>query len=104
MQGFAHPVPTCAPYKYSCFFFKQDTDRRRNSPSEAVVQSGDGREFPAKGVFQSEEGGRGRSLHDFAENSYLLKLRFVNTSPNATEGPCIVFSVFRNSLFLYLFS
>lgn len=67
--------------------FLQDADRSRNSPIEVVVQSDDGRKFPAKGVIQFEdEGGRRRSLHDFAENSYLLKLRFVNTNPNAVEG------------------
>ncbi|KAK4285370.1 hypothetical protein QN277_002077 [Acacia crassicarpa] len=65
--------------------FLQDADRRRNSPS-AVVQSNDGRKFPTKGVIQFEEGVRGRSLHDFAENSYLLNLRFANSNPNAVEG------------------
>ncbi|XP_028770015.1 F-box protein At3g54460 [Neltuma alba] len=65
--------------------FLQDADRSRNSPSEAVVQCDDGKKFPT-GAVQFEEGGRGRSLHDFAENSYLLRLRFVNTNTNALEG------------------
>lgn len=65
--------------------FKQDADKCRK--------------FPTKGVVKSEdEGGRGRSLHDFAENSYLLKLRFVHTNPNTVEGLLIVIYLFHNSV------
>ncbi|CAL0308642.1 unnamed protein product [Lupinus luteus] len=47
------------------------------------------RSFPCKDVAKSEDdiGGRlYRSLHDFAESSYLLKLRFVYTSSDNQEG------------------
>ena len=44
--------------------------------------------FPRKDDVKSEgDGGRGyRSLHDFAENTYLLKLRSVYTDPENMEG------------------
>ncbi|KAK7243355.1 hypothetical protein RIF29_38148 [Crotalaria pallida] len=47
------------------------------------------RRYPCKDVAKIEYdiGGRGyRSLHDFAENNYLLKLRFVYTSSGNREG------------------
>ena len=59
--------------------FEQDADKCRRFPSQDVTKSKD------------NSGGRGyRSLHDFAESSYLLKLRFVYTNPEALTGLCIV--------------
>lgn len=56
--------------------FLQGADKFRTSP-------------PIKDVAKSEDdsGGRGyRSLHDFAESSYLLKLRFVYTNSESPKG------------------
>ncbi|KAK7323306.1 hypothetical protein VNO77_26773 [Canavalia gladiata] len=46
------------------------------------------RRLPIKDVAKSEDdsGGRGRTLHDFAESGYLLKLRFVYTNSGPLEG------------------
>ena len=54
------------------------------------------RRSPIKDVTESDDdsGGRGyRSLHDFAESSYLLKLRSVYTNLERPEGLCILFSL-----------
>ncbi|KAI4323540.1 hypothetical protein L6164_023137 [Bauhinia variegata] len=45
------------------------------------------RGFPSKDVKSEDEGGRGyRSLHDFAESSYLQELRSFLTNPELIEG------------------
>ncbi|RDY07200.1 F-box protein, partial [Mucuna pruriens] len=65
----------------------QDADKFRKSPIKDVAESED------------DSGGRGyRSLHDFAESSYLLKLRSVYTNTESPEGLCIVF--FPNPVFV----
>lgn len=51
------------------------------------------RRFPSKDAAKFEDDGRGRgyrSVQDFAESSYLLKLRFVYTSSENLEGLCTV--------------
>lgn len=60
--------------------FNQDADKLRTSLIKDVAKSED------------DSGGRGcRSLHDFAESSYLQKLRFVYTNLERQKGLCIVF-------------
>nr|XP_025624853.1 F-box protein At3g54460 isoform X2 [Arachis hypogaea] len=55
--------------------YLQDADKCRRFPSQDTPKSVD------------DSGGRGhRSLHDFAESSYLLKLRFVYTNPETLKG------------------
>ncbi|TKY49703.1 F-box protein [Spatholobus suberectus] len=55
--------------------FLQDADKFRRSPIKDVAESED------------DSGGRGyRSLHDFAESSYLLKLRSVCTNSESPKG------------------
>nr|KYP44147.1 F-box protein At3g54460 family [Cajanus cajan] len=67
--------------------FLQNADKYRRSPIKDAAESED------------DSRGRGyRSLHDFAESSYLLKLRFVYTNSESLEGLCVVF--FLNSVFV----
>ncbi|XP_020237937.1 F-box protein At3g54460 [Cajanus cajan] len=55
--------------------FLQNADKYRRSPIKDAAESED------------DSRGRGyRSLHDFAESSYLLKLRFVYTNSESLEG------------------
>lgn len=69
--------------------FKQNADKCRG--------------FPSKDFKSEDEGGRGyRSLHDFAESSYLQELRSVLTSPELVEGLCISCSP-SISLYLLMF-
>ncbi|MED6133612.1 hypothetical protein PIB30_029784 [Stylosanthes scabra] len=59
--------------------FLQDADKCRRFPSQVAPK------------YVDDSGGRGhRSLHDFAESSYLLKLRFVHTDPETLKGLCKV--------------
>jgi len=63
-----------------CWWFKQDADNFRRSPIKDATESVD------------DSGGRGyRSLHDFAESSYLLKLRSVYTNLESPKGLYIQF-------------
>ncbi|KAK7401347.1 hypothetical protein VNO78_12756 [Psophocarpus tetragonolobus] len=66
--------------------FLQDADKYRRLQAKDFAESED------------DSGGRGyRSLHDFAESSYLLKLKSVYTNSESPEGLCIEF--FPNSFY-----